>query len=474
MYDGKQVVRVETKYKQKDLYNIGIEMKQRKGTGNYDQERTQYNVEYVSMSERNLYQEVKQTLKRRNIEYLNKANTNLLNGITFTSGNEFFEALGMKFIDSGRTYKTGDKKGQAVKIPYIKSKKDIPQAVSYYFDSCMDFLKEYVGEENIILAQIHYDEDTPHLQAYYIPVVNKVKRKCYVKDKEGNVVKEEVKNKQGKTTLVPKLLRDDKGKIVYEEVKGQFLNNDQFWKAKGGKNSFAKLQDNFNKFITERGFKLDRGNIGNNVEHKTKLEHQIEENKAELEELQQEKERTKQIIEDTKKGLLEAQKSVNKEVLNPRKGIVGYNTNDVLEIVEYSKNLEKINVLQQTEINNKNALITKLSNENENFKQNRELIKRNKIIEEQKDTIKEQKKEITRLKNIVNVLENNIDNLKQKFEREIDKWKNLFSKMCKAIDKVLKREPKKYIEDYEDLADSINYDYYDKEKDKSDDFDISL
>ena len=38
-------------------------MKQRKGTGNYDQERTQYNVEYVSMSERNLYQEVKQTLK---------------------------------------------------------------------------------------------------------------------------------------------------------------------------------------------------------------------------------------------------------------------------------------------------------------------------------------------------------------------------------------------------------------------------
>ena len=56
----------------------------------------------------------------------------------------------MKFIDSGRTYKTGDKKGQAVKIPYIKSKKDIPQAVSYYFDSCMDFLKEYVGEENII------------------------------------------------------------------------------------------------------------------------------------------------------------------------------------------------------------------------------------------------------------------------------------------------------------------------------------
>ena len=45
----------------------------------------------------------------------------------------------------------------------------------------MEFLKDYVGEENIILAQIHYDEDTPHLQAYFLPIVNEVKRKCFVK-----------------------------------------------------------------------------------------------------------------------------------------------------------------------------------------------------------------------------------------------------------------------------------------------------
>lgn len=49
MYDGKQVVRVETKFKQKDLYNIGIEMKDRKGTGNYDIERREFNVEYGSV-----------------------------------------------------------------------------------------------------------------------------------------------------------------------------------------------------------------------------------------------------------------------------------------------------------------------------------------------------------------------------------------------------------------------------------------
>ena len=111
----------------------------------------------------------------------------------------------MKFKDSGRTYHTGDKKGQAVMIPVIESKEDIPNAVTYFFDCCMEFLKSYVGEENILLAQIHYDEDTPHLQAYFVPVVNKVKRKCFVKDTNGNVVKEKTTNKN-KTSTTPELV----------------------------------------------------------------------------------------------------------------------------------------------------------------------------------------------------------------------------------------------------------------------------
>lgn len=466
MYDGKQVLRIENKFKQKDLYNIGIEMTDRKGTGNYDKDRHQFNVEYVSMNERNLYQEVKQNLKNRNIEYLNKPTTNLLNGVTFTSGCEFFEALGMKFIDSGRVYQTGDKKGQVIKVPYIKSKEDIPQAVTYFFDCCMDYLKQFVEEENILLAQIHYDEDTPHLQAYFLPIVNEVNRKCYVKDKNGNVIKEEIKNKKGEITLVPKLQRDNNGKIVYEKVKGRFLNNDQFWKDKGGQNSYAKLQDSFNKFITERGFNLDRGNIGSHVEHKTKLEYEIEENKAELKALKQEKADTIQILENSKNSLVKATKSTNKEILNPKKSIVGYNSNDIQKIIDYSKHLEQINVLQQSEIETKDMTIRKLTTENDSFKNNKELIKKDNLIKEQKSTIKDLKKENSRLKELVNILENNIENLKIKFDKEKEKWKKLFNKMCNAIDKVLKREPKEYVEDYEDLADSIINDNYDYEKNK--------
>lgn len=468
MYDGKQVVRVETQYKKDDLYNIGVEMTDRKGTGNYDKDRTIFNVEYVSLTQNNLYQEVKNNLKVRNIEYQNRPNTNLLNGVTFTSGPEFFQSLGMKFKDSGRTYHTGDKKGQAVMIPDIKSKGDITKAVSYFFDSCMEFLKEYVGEENILLSQIHYDEDTPHLQAYFVPVVTKVKRKCFVKDENGNVVKEEIKKKDGTTSIVPKLLRDDKGKIVYEEVNGKFLNCDQFWKDKGGKLSFHQMQNDFNKFITEKGFNLYRGDVGSNKENQSKLDYDIAEKKAELEELNKEKENTLKIIENSKSGLKNLEyNSDYSNVLNPTKRkLGGYKEDDVFKIIKYTKGLQHKIIILSTDNANKDMEIAKLTEENKTFKNNNELLKKNKII-------KEQKQEIGRLNDLVNILSNNIESLKTKLETEVDKWKSLLKKICKALDKVLGRDkPKDKLEEYENIADAINYGYYSKNHKNKDDFEI--
>ena len=484
MYDGKQVVRVETQYKKDDLYNIGVEMTNRKGTGNYSVERKEFNYEYVSLTEKNLYQEVKKNLKDRKIEFNNKSSTNMLNGITITSGPEFFQALGMNFVDSGRTYHTGDKKGQAVLIPEIKSQKDIPTAVSYFFDCSMEFLKKYVGEENIVLAQVHYDEDTPHLQAYFIPVVNKVKRKSYVKDKDGNVVKEEVLKKDGTTSVVPKLLRDDKGKIIYEEVNGSFLNCDQFWKDRGAKSSFHQMQNEFNKFITEKGFNLYRGDIGSNKENQTKLDYDIAEKKAELEELNKEKENTLRIIENTKNGLkdLEKPNKEHEDILNPIKNLFKYKDEDVISVIGYAKGLQKKVIVLNTDNYNKDITIKKLTEENNTFKNNKELIKRNDIIKEQKDTIEEQKQEITRLNGLVKVLEssvkdwkNKVNELKESFEKELKKWMDILKKVCKAIDKLLDRDkPKEYLEDYEDIADAINHGWYNpnKNKDKSDDFEM--
>ena len=69
MYDGKQVLRFVNNYKTKDLYLIGNEMNKRIGTGNYDSERTKFNVHYKDINKSNLYQEVKSILEDRNIEY---------------------------------------------------------------------------------------------------------------------------------------------------------------------------------------------------------------------------------------------------------------------------------------------------------------------------------------------------------------------------------------------------------------------
>lgn len=48
------------------------------------------------------------------------------------------------------------------------------------------------------MVQVHFDEDTPHLQAYFLPVVDEVKRKCYQIDKDGNLIKEIKKDRNGK------------------------------------------------------------------------------------------------------------------------------------------------------------------------------------------------------------------------------------------------------------------------------------
>lgn len=312
MYDGKQVLRFVNNYKTKDLYLIDNEMNKRIGTGNYDSERTKFNVHYKDINKNNLYQEVKSILEDRNIEYSHKTKTNILNGVTFTSGSEFFITLGLPFKETDRIYQSCDKKGQNILVPDIRTKDDIPYEVTKYFNCCMKFLEGIVGKENIVIAQVHYDEDIPHLQAYFLPIVNEIKRKCYKRDSEENLIK-----KNGKTML----LRDKDNKIIYESIKGNFLNNNQFWKDLGGRNSFVNIQDKFNKYITDCGYKLDRGIIGYNKVHQTKLEYKINELKSEMNDLYKDIEKYNVELNKSKKVLVNNIKNNN---LNIKKNIIGY------------------------------------------------------------------------------------------------------------------------------------------------------
>lgn len=97
-----------------------------------------------------------------------------------------------------------------------------------YFKDCYDFIAKYkgLGEENIITAVVHMDEETPHMHLVYIPVVNS-------KDKQGNPIRK--------------------------------VSASDFWK---GKDSYKKLQDQFYKYITEKGFELERGKLNEDNPHR--------------------------------------------------------------------------------------------------------------------------------------------------------------------------------------------------------------
>ena len=88
-----------------------------------------------------------------------------------------------------------------------------------YFKESYKFVCNYknLGEKYIVSAAVHLDETTPHMHLVYLPVI-------HTKDKEGN----------------------DIDKICCRD----------FWK---GRDSYRQLQNAFHKYITSKGFDLERG-----------------------------------------------------------------------------------------------------------------------------------------------------------------------------------------------------------------------
>lgn len=88
-----------------------------------------------------------------------------------------------------------------------------------YFETAYNFVAEYknLGEQYIMSAKVHMDEETPHMHLIFLPVV-------HTQDKKGNNI--------------------DK------------LACSEFWKEK---DSYRRLQDSFYQYMTLHNFKLERG-----------------------------------------------------------------------------------------------------------------------------------------------------------------------------------------------------------------------
>lgn len=486
MYDGNQVLRFESKYKASDLGGLGIELVMRKGTGNYDKDRTIFNYSYIPLSKPTLQEQVYSKLKENKIYYNDGKNTNLLNGAIVTSGKEFFQSLGMKFKDSGRTHQVGKDKGKPILVPDIKSKEDIPEKVMGFFNESYNFLEQLVGKDNVVYAEIHFDEDTPHLHFYFMPIVNVVKRKVFETDKDGNLIYREGIDKKGNKKMYPVQKKDENGKNIFKTEEGKFLNCDQFWKTLGGKTSYAKIQDDYNKFITEKGYNLYRGNIGDNKHHKTKAEKEIEDLNEQISEMKIEFEKNKRLNEIELQTTKEMSEIDSNEILNPTKRkIGGYKDNDVNNLINYSKQIQKQNSNSKNVIRQKNVLIEELTQkieniqtENSKLKDGRAIKERDTKIYEQQQTISKQKSIIKEKNTIIEKLESKVNEIQETFNNFKEKMFNFCDKICRALGHKIGIHFSKNSEiNYDEMeyyANGVNRKYERPEKDKSDDMEISM
>lgn len=475
MHDGNQVLRFENKFKASDLGGLGVELTERKGTGNYDKERTKFNFSFVPLEKSTLKEQVYSNINKNKIYYNDSKNVNLLNGAVVTSGKEFFQTLGMNFKPSGRKIEYRKNKGEDILIPDIKDEKDIPEKVKTFFKDSYDFLEDLVGKENIVYAEVHYDEDTPHMHFYFIPVVNEVKRKVFETDSKGNLIKHEVTGKDGIKKLLPIQKKDADGKNMYTIEKGKFVNCDHFWKEKGGKASYAKIQDDYNKYINDKGYNLFRGNIGDNVYHKTKAQKEIEDMNNQIEEMKLEFERNKKLNLIELETINQIKDLDDNEVLNPQKNKISlYKGKDVDNLIDYSKQIKKQNILNTKDIKEKDYTIetmTKkietLSLENTKLKDGRGIKERDELIEKQKQIIKEKN-------SIIESLENQVEKLMKHLKEFKEKMYSLCDKFCRALGHKIGIHYNKNDDiDYDEMemyANKINRNY--AFKDKSDDFEI--
>lgn len=212
-----------------------------------DKSRTHLN-EFYKHTQNGMYGEWKDICKKLNVTNADnlKKNAIAFEGMVITSDQEYFKNLG-----------------------YVQGQEP-PEKVREFFDKSYEFVKQEIGfkgtDENILCASVHYDETTPHLQVYYVPVVDSWKEKVLKKDENGKVMK----NEKGS----PIQERDSKGKLVWKEVKDseqRKLSRDSFWKNKGGNKSYTQMQDRYYEQISKE-YGLGRGEKGSTREHTTKQE----------------------------------------------------------------------------------------------------------------------------------------------------------------------------------------------------------
>ena len=179
-----------TKYKRENLKGIYRHNERRNknySNDNIDKERTYLN--YSLKSPKYRYDKEFDIMKEKyDLKGQIKTVSNIACEYIITSDKQFFEEIG-------------------------------EEETKRYFETAYNFVAEYknLGEQYIMSAKVHMDEETPHMHLIFLPVV-------HTQDKKGNNI--------------------DK------------LACSEFWKEK---DSYRRLQDAFYQYMTSHSFELERG-----------------------------------------------------------------------------------------------------------------------------------------------------------------------------------------------------------------------
>ena len=251
-----QVLRIE-KFSKGDLGKIGAETERttkHHRNEDIDSERTPLNY-YFKKSEGGLHAQWKQTMQDLNATFKETKKAVAFEGVIITSDKTFFEERG-----------------------YVPCE-PLPLELQKFFADSYAFLKRQIGyhgtDQNILSAAVHLDETTPHLQLYYIPVVDEGRKKVYAKGANGKVLR----NEKGS----PVQAKDKNGKSLYErtQLEQPKICSSEFWEQRGAQASFGNLQDEFHEQVA-RYYGLERGEVGSSKKHTTKYQWQKQQQEQEL------------------------------------------------------------------------------------------------------------------------------------------------------------------------------------------------
>lgn len=316
---------------------------------NIDSTKTHLNY-YLKEHEISYLKEFKKIKEKYDLKGQIKVTSNIMCELIFTSDQKYFDEIGL-------------------------------EETKRYFKESYNFICKYknLGEQNIVSAVVHLDEDTPHMHLLFIPVV-------HTKDKAGNKI--------------------DK------------ISCRDFWR---GRNSYRDLQDKFFGHISSKGFHLERGEV---VEITDRKHYSMEEYKQITN-----YENTKNVLQNTKLDMPEVP-----NIKEFNKFMIGRDEKIIKEIIkpkdELIEELYQDNVALHKELLKQDKVVDTASK----YEKEREtILTENKLLKEKCEEIENTFEK--RNKNLDKNIQFKQEQLEQEFEKKAYKLENQYHSTIHKLEK---------------------------------------